>query len=111
MQWKDSEEKAELNGEEPEAFYEEEYSPLGVKAGASSGITRLVGSPAIWIPAVAILLIFKLGCDASLLSLSANRYKSVANASPRHQSGIRKLSANSPCVSGSTRSSTRPSQG
>ena len=57
MQWKDSEEKAELNGEEPEAFYEEEYSPLGVKAGASSGITRLVGSPAIWIPAVAILLI------------------------------------------------------
>lgn len=57
MQWKDSEDNVESNGEEPEAFYEEEYSPLGVKAGASSGISRVVGNPAIWIPAVVILLI------------------------------------------------------
>jgi len=57
MQWKDSEDNVEPNEEEPEAFYEEEYSPLGVKAGASSGISRVVGNPVIWIPAVVILLI------------------------------------------------------
>jgi hypothetical protein len=57
MQWKDSEDNEESNGEEPEAFYEEEYSPLGVKAGASSGISRVAGNPVIWIPAVVIFLV------------------------------------------------------
>jgi LysM repeat protein len=56
MQWKDSADNVESNGEEPDAFYEEEYSPLGVKAGASSGISRVVGNPVIWIPTVVILL-------------------------------------------------------
>ena len=57
MQWKDSEDNRGSNEEEPEAFYEEEYSPLGVKTGATSGISRVVGNPVIWIPAVVILLI------------------------------------------------------
>ena len=57
MQWKDSEDNVESNGEEPEAFYEEEYSPLGVKAGVSSGLSRVIGNPVIWVPAVVILLI------------------------------------------------------
>ncbi len=57
MQWKDSQDSVESNEEEPEAFYEEEYSPLGVKTGASSGVTRRISTPVIWIPAVVILLV------------------------------------------------------
>ena len=57
MQWKDSEDGAESNTEEPEAFYEEEYSPLGVKTGAASGTSRRIGNPIIWIPALVIILI------------------------------------------------------
>ena len=57
MQWKDSEDNKESNGEEPEAFYEEEYSPLGVKTDASSGISRVAGNPVIWVPFIVILLL------------------------------------------------------
>ena len=56
MQWKDSEDSVESNEEEPEAFYEEEYSPLGVKAGAASA-PPADSEPVIWIPAVVIVLI------------------------------------------------------
>ena len=57
MQWKDSQDSVESNEEEPEAFYEEEYSPLGVNTGASSGVTRRISTPVVWIPAVVILLV------------------------------------------------------
>jgi len=57
MQWKDSEDSVESNEEEPEAFYEEEYSPLGVKAGAASAASRRFGNPIIWIPAIVVVII------------------------------------------------------
>ena len=57
MQWKDSEDGVKSNEEEPEAFYEEEYSPLGVKTGAASGAFRRIGNPIIWMPALFIILI------------------------------------------------------
>ncbi|MEN8243500.1 MAG: LysM domain-containing protein [Thermodesulfobacteriota bacterium] len=57
MQWKDSEDSVESNKEEPEAFYEEEYSPLGVKAGAASAASRRFGNPIIWIPAIVVVII------------------------------------------------------
>ena len=57
MQWKDSEESVESNEEEPEAFYEEEYSPLGVKAGAASVGSSRFGNPIIWIPAIVVVII------------------------------------------------------
>jgi LysM repeat protein len=57
MQWKDSDDSVKSKTEEPEAFYEEEYSPLGVKAGAGSQPFRRVGNPVIWIPVVVIILI------------------------------------------------------
>lgn len=57
MQWKDSEDTVESNDEETETFYEEEYSPLGVSVGTASNTSRRLGSPIIWVPAVAIILI------------------------------------------------------
>lgn len=58
MQWKDSEESTESSDEEAEAYYEEEYSPLGVKkTGAASSAARRGGSFIIWIPVVVILLV------------------------------------------------------
>ena len=57
MQWKDSEDSVESNEEEPEAFYEEEYSPLGVKAGAASAASRRFGNPIIWIPVIVVVII------------------------------------------------------
>ncbi len=57
MQWKDSEESIESSDEEAEAYYEEEYSPLGVKkTGVASSTARRGGSLIIWIPVVVILL-------------------------------------------------------
>ena len=56
MQWKDSEDNVESKEEEPEAFFEEEYSPLGVKGGAASSVFSKVANPLILIPAVVIIL-------------------------------------------------------
>lgn len=57
MQWKDSEDSVDHSEEEPEVFYEEEYSPLGVKAGAASAASRRFGNPIIWIPGVVVVII------------------------------------------------------
>lgn len=57
MQWKDSDDSVKSKTEEPEAFYEEEYSPLGVKAGAGAHAFRKAGNPVIWIPVAVIILI------------------------------------------------------
>ena len=56
MQWKDAEDSAESK-EEAEAFYEEEYSPLGVKAGGAQGVFRRLASPVILILAFGGLLV------------------------------------------------------
>jgi len=59
MQWKDSEETIDAEDEEAEAYYEEEYSPLGGKnAGITSRVTQKAGWPMIlWVPLGVILLI------------------------------------------------------
>jgi LysM repeat protein len=57
MQWKDAEESVKPKEEEPEAFYEEEYSPLGVKAGGTSAASRRFGNPIVWIPAIVVVII------------------------------------------------------
>ena len=57
MQWKDSEDSNETIEKETEAYYEEEYSPLGVKTGNPSPATHRFGGLLIWLPAVVIVLI------------------------------------------------------
>jgi LysM repeat protein len=59
MQWKDSEDTIDAEQEEAEAYYEEEYSPLGGKGrGATSQITRKTAWPIIvGVPLVLIVLV------------------------------------------------------
>lgn len=57
MQWKDAEHNAESKAEESESFYEEEYSPLGVKTGTAPGFFRRLASPVIWIPLLVVILV------------------------------------------------------
>ena len=58
MQWKDSEDSIESNDGEAEAYYEEEYSPLGGKqSGATSHVSRKIGWQVIWVPVAVIILI------------------------------------------------------
>jgi len=57
MQWKDSDDGSEAIDQEADAYYEEEYSPLGVKTGAVSHASQRFGAWILWVPALVVILI------------------------------------------------------